>query len=293
MIKKILSVLAMSAVMIGSAMAQDKNVSIWLSTPPGGGANAFMDAAKAEFEKAGYAVTTELNGSCVNSKTRLESESKKVLAIWETPFQLQEPCALTVDNKNFVRNLDVFYYYFCSVSGKTLDDWKKKGSSHTVGWSFTGPVRGMFAEFEKELGNKNNFVLYKNSSDLRKAILAKEIDFAWVSGGIPEIVEKGGACFFGTAPDKVASQGVPNLKKYFPKSKYADYSLDLFMVSKNMNDKEIQAARDILGKAVASDVWKKYKDSRNQMLFYGSTREDELREINNNVNLFKADGPAK
>ena len=252
------------AVMMTMAVSQSiaDEVKIHVPYSPGGAISVFLEIAKKHLTANGLDADIKLMGNCVLPKQQFDAAKTKIITILYRDLNKNPDCALTTTEDNFVGIVQMSMRYVCSLEGKTLDDFRKRGKTYTIGWNSGTDTKKFMDEISEVDGTRFNLLPYKNYGDLMIGVQAKEMDFVFTPGGISKIRENGGECFFGTNISGIEHPTIPNIRKYYPQHSLADMNMVDWMIAKNFTASEMDSLRGLLRKVQQTDEWKRYEKSR-------------------------------
>lgn len=260
--KNTLLTIGLSFLLLQGANAQEVNFHIPYGT--GGAGMSISTLAKDHLASKGYTVDLKALNSCAVAKQAWDDSKTKFVTLWEDAYQSDrnKPCNIAFDDSNFVKIVYQSFYYFCALPGKDKDAWKTAGKSYTVGHTQGLPVDKMFANIDKNTGSSAKLVSYRNSGALATAVAAKETDYVLTSSGTTKIIAEGGQCFWGTAPDKLSINNIPNVANLYKDNPVPDAGVSLWIMAKNMTPQEMDKLRKDITELMDTAAWKSYIESR-------------------------------
>ena len=266
-----------------ATVANSQNM--YLAQSPGGVGMTSAGMMKEFLDKRGYNIDLKSLGSCALAKQAWENTTDKFITVWENGFDSVKnaPCNLSTKPEQFVKVYFQSYLYFCSVPGKDPNLWTTKNATYTVGSGLGIPTAALMQSIDSKTGAKASPVIYKNSGAVATAIAAREVDYVLASGGTNKIIEEGGKCFWTTAPDSLAVNGIPNIKKQFPDNVFSDVGVTMWLIAKNFSDAEIKKLRTDINEFLVTDTWKKYLATREVANVVDVPEAEAKRQLNHNI----------
>jgi hypothetical protein len=158
----------------------------------------------------------------------------------------------TADNLVLVVNRSPLYFCNNGPSGKTLEDFLKPGSSHSVGDSANAPTVKIFKQIDRESNIKTRAIVFDVNTKTAAAAKSGEIDFILASGNWPE-QQLGAKCFWTTGD--MAVDGYKRGKDLWPNNKMLDTTYIYWFLAKGFTPEELTQLRK-----TAMQAWKESGD---------------------------------
>lgn len=270
-----------ASLLIGSIVSANSQA-LHLTYAPGGTAFTVMSFLKEDLDKKGYNIDLKSLGNCALTKHAWETTKDKFITMYDDDLNSKKntACNLNVKDTEFVKVFYQAYLYFCSVPGKDVNLWNTKGSKFTVGYGGNMPVKSLLKYLNEKNGTDAKAVTYKNSGALATGIAAKEIDYAFSHAGPSKIIAEGGKCYWGTAPENISSNGIPNIKKIYPDTPFGELSINMWIIAKNFTPEEIKKLRaDVTDFMRNNEQYKKLLASREVSNPVDQSDADIMRRI--------------
>lgn len=203
----------------------------------------------------GYKTEAKSFNNCALAKTNWESTNKAIML--RDPVFNSTPLAncridTTADNLIIVANRSPLFFCNNGPKGKSLEDFIKPNSQHTVGDSMNAPTEKMFKRMDADVKNRTRFVPFDYNTQTAAAAKSGEIDFIIASGLWPE-QQLGAKCLWHTGD--VTVEGYKRAVDIWPNNKMLQSTYSFWFIAKGFNAKEMAEIR----KTVA-EYWATNKD---------------------------------
>ena len=203
----------------------------------------------------GHKTEAKSFNNCALARTNWDSSEKAVML--RDPVFNSVPlinCRIPTTTENIIIVANRSPLFFCNngPNGKTMEDFLKPGSRHSVGDSMNAPTAQIFKRIDSDVKNHTRAIPFDYNTQTAAAAKSGEIDFIIASGLWPE-QQLGAKCFWHTGD--VTVEGYKRAIDIWPNNKMLQATYSFWFIAKGFNTKEMADLRKTI-----SDQWSTNKD---------------------------------
>lgn len=197
-----------SALFLSSLITATSAQTIDIPVPfaPGGHFSTFVPLTAEDLNKRGWKTSVKFLGKCGVAKEQFTNAEQPTMTVWATNWisSVDNTCFLDVNKDNLV---DIYMQAPLYVCGP-IDNptWTPvAGKTYTIGVNNSVLKEEFTAleEYAKKLGIKFKIVTYQNSTSVRTAHVAKELDMIFSSVGLEQQKTRQTRCLVTSATNPV------------------------------------------------------------------------------------------
>jgi len=222
--KKLLTMLTVIGCVL-TTTAQAETLKIIIPGGADGSYNTRFQILKSEIKDVwGDKVVSVWGNNRTRTTQLLNSETGPALTIWQAEYNLDKKCVLPLaDQKIIAVETNGIRVCTSNSSGRTAEDFTRKGATFTVGHSDPhAEYAKWFEGYNAATGTNLKVIPYGSSGKARKGVLAGDVDFVFISpSNSNKLMKSGGKCFFSSLPQGEPKHNLPALSSVTPYKKAA------------------------------------------------------------------------